>query len=109
MKRCWTYTEDDSWCWSVLIDLDHGENLRHLTIHGSGIEQTRGGEQDPINTWTRDTWHCCDNERDLGPSPPNVDMATKIGMMMANLPYMISANLTATASEPSTSGTLSVV
>ena len=40
---------------------------------------------------------------------PNVEHATKNGMTLANLPYILLAKVTATASEPSTSEGLSVV
>ena len=35
-----SYAEDDGWCWGMFVDLDHGENLRHLTIASSGVEQS---------------------------------------------------------------------
>ena len=35
------YTEDDGRGGRALVDLDHGEDLRHLTIAGSGIKQAR--------------------------------------------------------------------
>ena len=37
---------------------------------------------------------------------PKVEQATKMGMIQAILPYSLLANVTATASEPSTSGTM---
>ena len=40
---------------------------------------------------------------------PKVEQATKMGMIQAILPYSLLAKVTATASEPSTSGTLRVV
>ena len=40
---------------------------------------------------------------------PKVEQATKMGMIQAILPYSRLANVTATASEPRTSGTLRVV
>ena len=49
-----TYTEDDGGGGRALVDLDHGEDLRHLAIAGPGIEKARGCQQDPVNTWSRD-------------------------------------------------------
>ena len=51
------YTEDDGGGGRTLVDLDHGEDLRHLSIAGSGIEQARGGQQYPVNTLCYILWH----------------------------------------------------
>ena len=45
-----SYHAEDSWCWSVLLDLDHGENLWHLPLTGTGIEQAGRGQEDPVHT-----------------------------------------------------------
>ena len=42
-------------------------------------------------------------------TPPKVDMATKIGIKNAKCPNILSVKVTATASDPRTSGTLKVV
>ena len=47
---CSTYTEDDGGGRGGAVDLDHGEDFRHLTIARPGIEETRGGQQDPVHT-----------------------------------------------------------
>ena len=48
--------EEDSRSRSHLGGLEHGENLRHLTLHTSGVEQSGGGEQDPVDSTK--TGHC---------------------------------------------------
>lgn len=50
LSVCSTYTEDDGRGRGGPGDLDHGEDLRHLTIAGPGVEQSRGGQEDPVHT-----------------------------------------------------------
>ena len=45
-----TYAEDDGGCGGELGDLDHGENLGHLTVARARVEQPGGGQQDPVHT-----------------------------------------------------------
>ena len=50
MKITNTYRDDYSRCWSHLIDLYHGENLRHLPLTSPCIEQSGGCQEDPVNS-----------------------------------------------------------
>lgn len=38
------------WCGRETLNLNHGKNFRHLSLIGAGIEETRGGEQDAIDS-----------------------------------------------------------
>ena len=40
-----TYAEDDGGCGGELGDLDHGENLGHLALAGTGVKQPAGRQQ----------------------------------------------------------------
>ena len=50
-----TYTEDDGRSGGWLVDLDHGQNLWHLTVASSSIEQSWWGEEDAIDS--SEGWH----------------------------------------------------
>ena len=44
-----TYHDEDGRRWSHLLDLDHGQDLGHLSLAGAGVEKAAGGEEDPVD------------------------------------------------------------
>jgi len=109
-----------------VVDLNHGKNLRHLVVLCSGIKQSEYKESKAVNhlkyisnakgqeiqvQWiASQAWKSNDLEdvKRIPLTPPKVDMATKTGTIQAQFPYSLSANVTPTASAPSTSLTDSV-
>ena len=45
-----SYAEDDGRSRGVFVDLNHGEDLRHLSIASTSIEQSGGCEEDAIDS-----------------------------------------------------------
>ena len=70
-------------------DLDHGEYLRHLTLHSTSIEEPE--EENPVEPQKKHDKCNHDAEHDLHLeevrrmplTPPKQDMATDTGMMNA--------------------------
>ncbi len=104
------YHNEYSWCGGHFVDLNHGQNLGHLSFNGSSVKQSLKKRQflKKMAPFFLCKSYLLEVKR-MPFTPPKVDMATKMGMRKAKWPNILSAKVTATASEPRTSGTDKVV